>query len=164
MHKNGIAHRDLKLENVMIESIAKEKLVECGTNDPSKLNTNYNVYLIDVGLAHSFNDQILLATRCGSEEYAAPEIIRGFKYDGKKSDIWSLGIILYACLCGNLPFNPDNSSPKSLFDKICNCELKFPSYLSASAKSLIQELLSVDPNDRPNVDRILGHPFFENKM
>ena len=151
IHKSGVAHRDLKLENVMIEK----------TEDNSN-GSKHKVFLIDFGLAHQLNGQSLLVTRCGSEEYAAPEIIKGHKYDGKKSDIWSLGIILYACLCGNLPFNPDSSSPKSLFDKICHCDIKFPSYLSIEAKSLILDLLTVEPEDRPDIEKILSHPFICN--
>ena len=148
MHENGIAHRDLKLENVMIQTDS--------LSTPSK----YLVKLIDFGLAHRFTNSHLLSTRCGSEEYAAPEIIRGNKYCGMKSDVWSLGIILYACLCGNLPFNPDSSGSKSLFDKICKCEIKFPAYLSSSARSLLTKLLTVDPIKRPDISTILTHSFF----
>lgn len=150
MHENGIAHRDLKLENVMVRL-------------DSENSSNYLVKLIDFGLAYRFSTVSLLSTRCGSEEYAAPEIIRGSKYCGKKSDVWSLGIILYACLCGNLPFNPDSSGSKSLFDKICRCDLKFPVHLSQNARSLLEALLTVDPAKRPDIPAVLAHSFFVNK-
>ena len=91
IHSMGIAHRDLKPENLLL--------------------TNDNVLkIIDFGLSHEFNGIELLKTKCGSPSYAAPEIICCPYYDGFKTDIWCCGIILYAMLCGFLPFEGDDNT------------------------------------------------------
>ena len=97
IHSKGIAHRDLKPENLLL--------------------TESNILkIIDFGLSHEFDKINFLATKCGSPSYAAPEIIKGGKYDGFKTDIWCCGIILYAMVCGYLPFDGDNNN--SLFKNI----------------------------------------------
>lgn len=92
IHENKIAHRyilrdwrDLKPENLLL---SEDKLLK----------------IIDFGLSNSFAGNVLLKTPCGSPCYAAPEMLLGNKYDGIKIDIWSCGIILYAMVCGFLPF------------------------------------------------------------
>ena len=85
IHKKGVAHRDLKPENLL-------------------LTVDKTLKIIDFGLSHEYDENSLLKTKCGSPSYAAPEIIRGKLYDGFKTDIWCCGIILYAMLCGYLPF------------------------------------------------------------
>ena len=86
IHKKGFAHRDLKPENLLL---TKEKILK----------------IIDFGLCHDFDGENYLTTKCGSPSYAAPEILKGYPYDGFKTDIWCCGIILYAMLCGYLPFD-----------------------------------------------------------
>ena len=68
------------------------------------LADNKLLKIIDFGLSNSFANGMLLKTPCGSPCYAAPEMLLGKKYDGNKIDIWSSGIILYAMICGFLPF------------------------------------------------------------
>ena len=93
----GIAHRDLKLENLLL---TEDKILK----------------YIDFGLSHEFTEDVFLKTKCGSPSYAAPEIIAKPKYDGFKNDIWCYGIILYANLYGYLPFDGDNDSEKKIFN------------------------------------------------
>lgn len=89
LHKLNIAHRDLKPENCLLDQ-------------------NKKIKIVDFGLSNIYEKYGKLKTACGSPCYAAPEMIAGLHYDGFKSDIWSLGIIFYATLCGYLPFDdPD---------------------------------------------------------
>jgi 5'-AMP-activated protein kinase catalytic alpha subunit len=72
------------------------------------LDENNNIKLIDFGLSNSMKDSQALRTACGSPNYAAPEIISGRSYGGVAVDIWSMGVILYAMVCGTLPFDDDS--------------------------------------------------------
>lgn len=144
LHSMNIVHRDLKLENIIVDA----------------RHSSLFVKLIDFGLAREFKEPSL-RTRCGSEEYAAPEIIKGDAYDGRKSDIWSLGIILYACLFGTLPFNPDPNRPKALYDKICNVNFRIiPGIVSSEARDLITRILVSDPEHRISLNEIRAHSWF----
>lgn len=80
-------HRDLKPENIMLV----------------RENNELKVRLIDFGLSKIYDGAI--HTACGSPSYASPEILEGKSYDGLKADIWSLGVVLFAMLCGHLPFD-----------------------------------------------------------
>ena len=71
------------------------------------LDENLNIRLIDFGLANIMRDSLALKTACGSPNYAAPEVISGMSYGGAEVDIWSCGVILYAMVCGSLPFDDD---------------------------------------------------------
>ena len=86
-HRLGVCHRDLKLENLLIDA-------------------NGDVRLSDFGLAATVapDGSDLLLTRCGTPHYAAPEVLLERPYDGFQADVWSCGVILYALLCGHLPF------------------------------------------------------------
>ncbi|KAF8949206.1 CBL-interacting serine/threonine-protein kinase 21 [Haplosporangium gracile] len=115
LHQLNIVHRDLKLENVLLEPQTRAPL-------------RPKVKLTDFGLAKVIDmDSPLLTTRCGSEDYAAPEIILGQPYDGREADIWSLGVVLYALLVGFLPFNMrPGMSRKSFLSMIAHAEFGFP--------------------------------------
>ena len=117
IHSLGIVHRDLKPENLLL------------TNE-------HILKIIDFGLSNYFkNDQLkLLETPCGSPCYASPEMLSGNSYDGFKIDIWATGIILFAMLCGYLPFDDKNNN--ILFKKILECKINFPKKLSPDAKDL----------------------------
>ena len=86
LHQIGVCHRDLKPENLL-------------------LDYNKDIKIVDFGLSNIYAGGEMLKTPCGSPCYAAPEMIRGDKYNGLSIDIWSSGIILYAMLCGYLPFD-----------------------------------------------------------
>ena len=86
----------------------------------------------------------MLKTACGSPCYAAPEMIAGKKYEGLMADIWSCGVILYAMLCGYLPFEDPNTS--QLYKKILNGDYKIPKFVSNEGKDLIKNILNTDPN------------------
>ena len=140
IHSQGIAHRDLKPENLLL------------TNDKT-------LKIIDFGLSHEFDpSSSLLKTKCGSPSYAAPEIISCPFYDGFKTDIWCCGIILYAMLCGFLPFEGENNS--ELFRNILDCDPEMPDWLSISSRDLIIRILNPDPDERINLKEIKKHRFY----
>ncbi|RIB11471.1 kinase-like domain-containing protein [Gigaspora rosea] len=156
LHESNIIHRDLKLENILLES---------SESSPNKKR----IKLTDFGLARFIDPKSpLLTTRCGSEEYAAPELISASSYDGRKTDIWSLGIILYALLVGYLPFNQEaGQTRKQFFIKIIKADFKFPKpnpvdkrgTISEDAKDLVKKILQTMPERRPSLEAIKNHPW-----
>lgn len=100
------------------------------------------VKLTDFGLAKVIEQEApLLTTRCGSEDYAAPEIILGLPYDGREADIWSLGVLLYALLVGFLPFNMrPGMSRKSFLSVIAHAEFGFPGEKVVSKRTSLMKL------------------------
>lgn len=142
-HKNTIAHRDLKPENLLLDQ-------------------DSNVKIADFGLSNCMRDGWFLKTSCGSPNYAAPEVISGRLYAGPEVDIWSCGVILYALLCGTLPF--DDESIPYLFKKIKGGLYILPSYLSDESKDLISKMLITDPVKRITVDEIRQHPWFRHNL
>ena len=139
IHKQGFAHRDLKPENLLL---TKDKILK----------------IIDFGLCHDFNGKKFLKTKCGSPSYAAPEILKGFPYNGFKTDIWCCGIILYAMLCGYLPFDGDDN--QEIFQSIVECEPEFPDFLEDDSINLLIWLLDPEPKDRITIHEIKNHPFY----
>ncbi len=140
IHSLGIVHRDLKPENLL-------------------LTRNHILKIIDFGLSNYFdNKKDLLVTPCGSPCYASPEMVSGKKYNGFKIDIWSTGIILYAMLCGYLPFEDKDND--LLFKKILECKLELPHHLSLLSKDLIKKILVTNPDKRITIKEIKKHPFF----
>ena len=141
IHSLGIVHRDLKPENLL-------------------LTKDHIIKIIDFGLSNYFkpNQHDLLETPCGSPCYASPEMLSGENYDGFKIDIWATGIILFAMLCGFLPF--DHKDNDKLFLKILECKIKYPTNLSLEAKDLIKKILVPDPMKRITISEIKKHPFY----
>ena len=139
IHSKGIAHRDLKPENLLL---TEKKILK----------------IIDFGLSHEFDQINFLSTKCGSPSYASPEIIKGGKYDGFKTDIWCCGIILYAMVCGYLPFEGEDNN--SLFKNIVECNPEIPDYLSFECQELIMDILKEDPMDRLTIEEIKKSKFY----
>ena len=144
IHSQGIAHRDLKPENLLL---TEDKVLK----------------IIDFGLSHEFEEEEFLKTKCGSPSYAAPEIISKPNYNGFKIDVWCCGIILYAMLCGYLPFDGDDDAQNNnvkLFQNILECEPELPDFLSNISKDLIMRILNPDPDKRITIEQIKKHPFY----
>ena len=139
VHSKSCVHRDLKLENLLLDK-------------------NQNVKLCDFGFTREYEGKSsYLQTWCGTVCYAAPEMLKGEKYAGEKVDVWSLGIILYALLCGELPFDDDDESKTK--NRIMKEEPKYPETMPQGAKELINLLLSKRPLLRPPLADILTNPW-----
>jgi|TARA_B110000285_G_scaffold183275_1_gene207374 5'-AMP-activated protein kinase, catalytic alpha subunit len=139
IHKLGIVHRDLKPENLLLDH-------------------NNCIKIVDFGLSNLYKQGERLKTACGSPCYAAPEMIKGERYLGLGADIWSSGVILYAMVCGYLPFEDQNT--KKLYQKILKADYKLPSFLSEEAKDLINSILNPDPTQRFTIKDIRNHPWY----
>ncbi|KAJ6235187.1 protein kinase [Anaeramoeba flamelloides] len=137
-HQLQIVHRDLKLENVLIDQ-------------------EMNIKIIDFGLSNFVEKGQLLKTYCGSPSYSCPEILSRRKYDGFKADVWSLGVILYALIVGKLPFNADN--PMKLYKKIVTGSYLIPNFVDKEAANLLSAMLCVDPKKRITIEQIKNHPY-----
>ncbi|KAL9060281.1 MAG: hypothetical protein Q9162_000685 [Coniocarpon cinnabarinum] len=139
IHSKSCVHRDLKLENLLLDK-------------------NKNVKLCDFGFTREYEGKSsYLQTWCGTVCYAAPEMLKGEKYAGEKVDVWSLGVILYALLCGQLPFDEDDESQTK--SRIMKDEPKYPDTMPQGAKELINILLSKRPLLRPSLRDILANPW-----
>ena len=144
LHNKGICHRDLKPENLL-------------------LSKSYQLKIIDFGLSNFEIDGALLETPCGSPCYASPEMVRGNSYDGFGIDIWSCGIILYAMICGFLPFEEGENDKfnEVLFKNIMKCDIEYPKDLiSESAEDLLKQILVKNPKNRIKIEDIKKHQFY----
>ena len=139
IHNKNCVHRDLKLENVLLDKHENVKLCDFGFTREYEGKANY------------------LQTFCGTVCYSAPEMLKGEKYAGEKVDVWSLGIILYALLRGELPFDEDDDQATKA--KILTDEPHFPDEFPEDAKALISKLLSKRPLYRPTLSDVLADPF-----
>ncbi|WVQ65322.1 uncharacterized protein L199_003498 [Kwoniella botswanensis] len=140
MHRQGVVHRDLKLENVLLDGELRIKLG-------------------DLGFVREWQRGRLMETFCGTTGYASPEMLAGRKYLGVETDIWSMGIILYTLLCGGLPFDDDDEGVMK--ELILKGEYEEPEWLSEEARSLIRGMLQQDPSQRLTIEGIFNHPWFK---
>ena len=140
IHHKNIVHRDLKPENLLLSQGNILKIVDFGLS---------NYY---------YPEEQLLSTPCGSPCYASPEMACGNKYNGFKIDVCSCGIIIFAMICGYLPFEDPNN--EILFKKIMKCKVDYPEYLSEEVLDILNKIIVIDPNKRINIEQIRQHPFY----
>jgi serine/threonine protein kinase len=137
-HAHGVAHRDLKPENILIAKFPTIKVA-------------------DFGLCGFHSTGQLMSTFCGSPAYAAPECLRRQDYDGTKSDLWSLGVVLYVMVTGCHPWDLTNYG--AMIRQITSADFKVPGFVSPSCRELIRGLVQVDPDSRTPLDQIPKHPW-----
>ncbi|KYR02724.1 putative protein serine/threonine kinase [Tieghemostelium lacteum] len=141
-HSNMICHRDLKLENLLVDD-------------------DGNIKISDFGYSNIIKPGNLMSTFCGSPVYAPPEILLERKYVGNEVDIWSLGIILFAMVTGQLPWSLTDGVQVEGLDRLLKGEFKYPSsvLLSNEVKDLINKMIIANPSDRAKLSEIKAHPW-----
>ncbi|KAL2088351.1 hypothetical protein ACEWY4_015250 [Coilia grayii] len=138
-HSHSICHRDLKPENLLLDE-------------------KNNIRVADFGMASLQVGDSLLETSCGSPHYASPEVIRGEKYDGRKADVWSCGVILFALLVGALPFDDDNL--RNLLEKVKLGVFHMPHFIPPDCQNLLKGMIEVDANKRLTLEQIQKHSWY----
>ncbi|XP_028822210.1 serine/threonine-protein kinase BRSK2-like isoform X4 [Denticeps clupeoides] len=138
-HSHSICHRDLKPENLLLDE-------------------KNNIRVADFGMASLQVGDSLLETSCGSPHYASPEVIRGEKYDGRKADVWSCGVILFALLVGALPFDDDNL--RNLLEKVKLGVFHMPHFIPPDCQNLLRGMIEVDANKRLTLEQIQKHTWY----
>ncbi|CAG5098317.1 Oidioi.mRNA.OKI2018_I69.XSR.g15558.t2.cds [Oikopleura dioica] len=135
MHQKRIVHRDLKAENLLLDS-------------------EMNIKIADFGFSNEFTPGTKLDTFCGSPPYAAPELFQGKKYDGPEVDVWSLGVILYTLVSGSLPF--DGQNLKELRERVLRGKYRIPFYMSTDCENLLKRFLVLNPLKRGVLSNIMN--------
>lgn len=152
LHDCGITHRDLKPENILLASSSDITLAKVS----------------DFGLSKLVDAQTMMKTFCGTPMYVAPEILStiGRGSYTNQVDVWSLGVILYACLSGSVPFNCQDKN-MSLQDQITSGYYSFPSSkfgpITSKATDLIKRMMTVNPKKRITIKQVLLHPWLQDR-
>uniref|UniRef100_A0A672GD19 non-specific serine/threonine protein kinase n=1 Tax=Salarias fasciatus TaxID=181472 RepID=A0A672GD19_SALFA len=145
LHRAGVVHRDLKIENLLLDEQDNIKLIDFGLSNCAGI----------LGYSDPFS------TQCGSPAYAAPELLSRKKY-GPKVDVWSIGVNMYAMLTGTLPFTVEPFSLRALHQKMVDKEMNpLPPSLSTAAICLLKKLLEPDPNKRPNIHQVMADSWLQ---
>ncbi|PHT85763.1 CBL-interacting serine/threonine-protein kinase 7 [Capsicum annuum] len=140
-HQNGVAHRDVKPQNLLLDKDGHLKISDFGLSAlPEQLRN---------GLLH---------TACGTPAYTAPEVVYRKGYDGAKADAWSCGVILFVFLAGRLPF--DDSNLPTMYKAIHRREFVFPDWVSKPARRIISRLLDPNPETRYGIEELMNTLWF----
>ncbi|KAK1333669.1 hypothetical protein QTO34_006055 [Cnephaeus nilssonii] len=137
-HQRGIAHRDLKPDNILLDEDGTWKLA-------------------DFGFSRKVSDDCKLSTFCGTFHYLAPELLQREPYDGRRADVWSLGVTLYRTVTGTVPFHADSLA--KMRDQVLAGQFEVPPFMTRKGKHFLRMLLTVDPSQRPTLDEVMQHPW-----
>ena len=143
IHGKNIIHRDIKLDNVLID-------------------LNNNIKLCDFGVGKLIHEGEILTDQCGTPAYIAPEILENKGYEGPQVDVWSSGVVLYAMLSGTVPFKANNLN--ELQSMIISGSFKEIQDISKEATDLLHKLLQINPKKRITIEEALNHPWFNNNI
>ncbi|RLN50534.1 hypothetical protein BBJ28_00014069 [Nothophytophthora sp. Chile5] len=156
LHTQGVIHRDLKLENVLLdERSSHATVIDFGFSDFEEI--------ADRPVPDGTHSKARTKKNfCGTPSYMAPEVVACACYDGRPVDVWSLGVLLYVMLCGKFPFQSTNFH--QLYQKLRSGtqQLLLPPALSSGARALLQALLVVDPTKRPSAAALRCHVWLQN--
>ena len=139
IHQNGVVHRDIKLDNILLDG-------------------HGNIKIADFGVSRKFVENEILFEQCGTPAYIAPEIVRELGYS-LPVDIWSAGVCLYAMLYGNVPFKANQMG--DLNKMILDSTIEYKDTASEEARDLMQRMLQKNPNKRLKASEVLDHPWFD---
>lgn len=142
-HSGGVYHRDLKLENLLIDEDGSLKVSDFGLS----------------AISDSRHQDGLLHTMCGTPAYVAPEVINRRGYDGAKADVWSCGVILYVLLAGHLPFQDSNLI--EMYKKITRADYRCPNWFPPEVRRLLLKILDPNPKTRITISKIMENSWFK---
>ena len=131
-------HRDIKLDNILLDQ-------------------EEGIKICDFGVSKIVRKGQIIHEQCGTPAYIAPEIIADTGYEGYYVDIWSLGILLYAMLCGTVPYKASNM--QELHKIIVRGDYGYPGDVTIEARSLVDGMLQLEPSERLSLPEILAHPW-----
>ena len=142
LHSQNIVHRDVKPENILLESFGKSMTCK----------------LIDFGISRTYTLDKLINTPCGTASYAPPEMHKGEEYYGLLSDVWSAGVLLYAMVFGYLPFCEEDEDTN--IENIIKGNYEIPEEASPPLRDFLSHILDIDPLTRYDLDQIKKHPWY----
>ena len=134
LHKNFMAHRDIKLENIL-------------------MTKDYEIKIIDFGFGMYNPENKLQTFYCGTPNYMSPEIAFKKPYIGQKADLWSLGVLVYKIFCADFPFKGKNEN--DLYKNIQKGKFRMKAYIPEYVKKVISALIEISPNKRMTCENVL---------
>ncbi|XP_010551703.1 PREDICTED: CBL-interacting serine/threonine-protein kinase 7-like [Tarenaya hassleriana] len=145
-HENGVAHRDVKPQNLLIDREGNLKVSDFGLS----------------ALPEHLKNDGLLHTACGTPAYTAPEVVARRGYDGAKADAWSCGVILFVLLAGYVPF--DDSNIVTMYRKIHRRDYRFPNWIAKQSRSIIYHMLDPNPETRMSIETVMRTSWFKKSL
>ena len=139
LHNQHIAHRDIKIDNMLLDA-------------------QMNLKLVDFGLSTKYEENVLLTQPCGTVVYAAPEVLEGKEYNGMLIDVWSSGIVLYGMISGYLPFCDQDDEVNR--QSVLSGKIEMPEFFSKEVKDLLAHMLDMDVSKRYTLQDIQEHEWF----